>query len=130
MDGKATICRLQCVNERPASSSLVLPFCSVLPSSPAMGDNVHLEASPKVEAGYQVLLAELWRHYPLPILRPLPFAHPVGSSWVWRTGLRLPQVGILKSNVSFEQEPGLGALQAVALSQGPDGTCFSVHSMV
>ena len=48
------------------------------------------------------------------------------ESWlVYRS--RQPQVGILKSNVSFEQEPGLGALQAVASSQGPDGTCFSVH---
>lgn len=40
---------------------------------------------------------------------------------------RQPQVGILKSNVSFDQEPGLRALQAVALSQRPDGTCFSAH---
>lgn len=91
MDCKATICGLRYASEGPAGSSPVLPFRSVLPS-PAMEDNAHLEAKPKVEAGYQVTLAELWRGgtflCPLSghgMALPLPFADPVGSSWVWKT---------------------------------------------
>lgn len=96
-----------------------------------MGNTALLEAKPKVEAGSQATSSELRRRGSQ--AREWLATAICKSCWELlgvENGLKQPQVGILKSNVSFEQEPGLGALQAVALSRGPDGACFSVHSMV
>lgn len=130
MDKEAIICRVQFVSKCLACSSLVLS------SSCAIGDSAHLEAKPEVEAGLLVTLAK-------GRAKALSSACSQAAAWLAaaicrshrellgvENGSRQPQVGILKSHVSFEREPGLGASQAVALSRGPDGTCFSMHSMV